>query len=67
MLKLSFHENGKLESFEVSWKFLIGLLSMIGAFVSGIFTMITKAILIFAIAIQGLFVDPDSLNRPIAG
>lgn len=60
MLEFSFHENGKLKTFKLSWKFIAGILAVIGAFVSGLFTTIAKMFLILSIAIQGLFSDPDS-------
>ncbi len=60
MFKLSFHENGKLQSFELSWKFLAGILATIGVLFSGLLSAIAKAFLILSITIQGLFADPES-------
>jgi hypothetical protein len=60
MFKFSLHENGKLESFEITWQFVVGLVSGIAAIASGLFTVIAKAFLILVIGIQGLFADPDS-------
>jgi hypothetical protein len=60
MLRVSYHDNGKFESFQVSWKFVVGIIAVVGALVTGLISALTKAILIVAITIQGLFADPDS-------
>ena len=63
MFKLSFYSNGKFQSIEISWKFIVGLASIIGGFISGLFSAFMKGILILAIAIQGLVAGPDSFSK----
>lgn len=62
MFKIDFHENGKLKSIKVGWKLIASALAIIGAFITGLFTTISKLFLILSIAIQGLKTDPESFE-----
>ena len=54
MIKLVLHENGKLKELKLSWKVVAALLFPFSFFLK----LIAKWVVIFAIAVQGLFADP---------